>query len=456
MPPVEVVPAFRALGIALALGLLVGVQRQRAEAIVAGVRTFAIATLLGTCAAILASALAATPSPDGAAPDAPAAAAGAVGAGLILAAGAIGVVALLILGNVIAVRKGEAHAGMSTEVAMLAMYAVGAMAWLAPLPVTAGVGVAIAVLLHAKAALHAFSARLGEKDVRAVLTFALITFVILPVVPDQTYGPYNVVNPHEAWRMVVLVVGMSLAGYIAVKVFGRDRGVVLAGLLGGVISSTATTASASRLTRSATRASDAHSDGADGAHPRRDLDNIAATIVMLATLVMYARVLVEIAVVAPAHFARLAPPIGAMALLTLALSLLIWLRARRAQATLPEPDNPAALRPAIVFGLLYAGVLFLAAAAEDRLGNAGLFAVAAISGLTDMDAITLTSARLVKDGGVGPGEAWRAIVIAAGANMVFKTILVGVMGTPRLFGRVALLYGVCLVAAIAMVLAWPG
>lgn len=455
MPPVEVFPAFRALGIALALGLLVGVQRQRAEAVVAGVRTFALATLLGACAAILASALAATPLAQAEASDAPspgAVGAGAIGAGLILAAGAVGVVALLILGNVIAVRKGEAHAGMSTEVAMLAMYAVGAMAWLAPLPVTAGVGVTIAVLLHAKAALHAFSARLGEKDVRAVLTFALITFVILPVVPDRTFGPYDVLNPHEAWRMVVLVVGMSLAGYVAVKVFGRDRGVVLAGLLGGVISSTATTASAARLTRSPTNAG----DGADAAHARRDLDNIGATIVMLATVVMYARVLVEIAVVAPTHFASLAPPIGALALLTLALSALIWLRARRAQAALPEPDNPAALRPAIVFGLLYAGVLFIAAAAQDRLGSAGLYAVAAISGLTDMDAITLGSARLTNDGGVPPGEAWRAIVIAAGANMVFKTTMVGALGTPRLFRRVALLYGICLVVGVAIVLAWPG
>ncbi|MEZ6235380.1 MAG: DUF4010 domain-containing protein [Phycisphaerales bacterium] len=270
--------------------------------------------------------------------------------------------------------------------------------------------------------------------------------------PDQTYGPYEVLNPHEAWRMVVLVVGMSLAGYVAVKIFGRTRGVVLAGLLGGVISSTATTASAARMTLASANAG----DGTDADHARRDLDNVAATIVMLATLVMYTRVLVEIAVVAPTHFARLAPPIGALALVTLALSVLLWLRARRAETALPEPDNPAALRPAIVFGLLYAGVLFIAAAAQDHLGSAGLYAVAAISGLTDMDAITLGSARLANDGGVPPGEAWRAIVIAAGANMVFKTILVGALGTRRMLRRVALMYAICTAAGVAIVIIWPG
>ena len=432
MPPIEVLPAFRSLAIALVLGLLVGFQRQRAASLVAGVRTFSMVTLFGCCCAIISTAAAGPGAP-------PASGGGA----WILAAGALAVVTLAVLGNILALHRGTPNPGMSTEIAMLVMYCVGALAWLAPMQVPAGIGVGVAVLLHAKDALHAFSARLGEKDVRAVLTFALITFIVLPVVPDQTYGPFDVVNPHQAWRMVVLVVGMSLAGYIASKLFGRTGGALLAGLLGGLVSSTATTAAAARQSR----------QGSDGS--THALDNLAATIVLLATVVMYVRVLTEIAVVAPRHVLAIGPPIAIVGVGTLVLSLLVWLRAARTPTEIPEPENPASLRPAVFFGLLYVGVLFIAAAGQHYLGAGGLYVVAGISGLTDMDAITLSSARLVQDGRLEPVAASRIVLIAATANMMFKGGMIAAMGSRGLLRRVGGAYAICGVGAITLAVLWP-
>jgi len=553
VPPIEVIPAFRALAIALVLGLLVGIQRERSRSLVAGVRTFSLVTLLGTCCAMLATAAggsgwregtAGGPPPEQVAravasdhsssleptsdaeadPDAqtgagdrgrdrggfplargrdvrePAITAedspsrwhlAPVGQGAwIIAAGALCIVSLAFLGNVLAVKRNQSDPGMSTEVAMLVMYAVGALAWLAPMEVAAAIGVGVAVLLHAKDALHRFTDRIGEKDVRAVLTFALITFIILPVVPNQTYGPFDVLNPYEAWRMVALVVGMSLAGYVATKLFGRGGGAIIAGLMGGLVSSTATTAAAARQTRGdrgetqhgmaeqaggdnagargepntgtgdgvlgATATEHKGGRGASSSHgTRAGIDNLAATIILLATVVMYARVLVEIAVVTPSNFTAIAPPIVVLAAVTLVLGGVIWVRASRNQATIPESENPTQLKPAIFFGLMYAGVIFFAAAAEHYLGSSGLYAVAAISGLTDMDAITLSSARLVQDDRLAASDAWRAVLIAATANMVFKAGMIATLGSRGLLRRVVVLYGACAVVAIGLVVAWP-
>lgn len=449
MPPLEVIPAFRALGIALALGLLVGIQRQRSASLVAGVRTFSLVTLLGTCCAMLGTASGGEAG---------------MGAGAwIIAAGAMVVLGMAVLGNVLALKLGHADSGMSTEVAMVVMYAVGALAWLAPMEVPAAIGVGVAVLLHAKDTLHRFTARLGERDVRAVLTFALITFIILPIVPNEAFGPFDVLNPYEVWRMVVLVVGMSLAGYVASKLFGRSGGAIIAGLMGGLVSSTATTATAARQTRPVAQAAD-HAAGSADSPPlagvgssdsAHRIDNLAATIILLATVVMYGRVLAEIAVVAPTHVAAIAPPIAVMAAVTLALGGALWIRASRNPAPTPEPENPAQLRPALVFGLLYAVVIFIAAAGQHYLGSRGLFAVAAISGLTDMDAITLSSSRLVQDARLAPSDAWRAVLIAATANMAFKAGMIATLGSRGLLRRVAAMYGVCAAVAIGMVVLWP-
>lgn len=407
---------FLDLGIALTLGLLVGLQRERSDAALAGIRTFALITVFGALAALLAEHT----------------------GGWILAAGVLAVSAATIIGNVTAVKAGEARAGITTEIAALLMFGVGALVVIGPREVAVVLGGAAAVLLQAKTTLHRLVARLGDKDLHAIMQFVLISLVILPVVPDRTFGPYGVLNPRDIWLMVVLVVGMSLGGYIAYKFTGRAVGSALAGLLGGLISSTAATVSAARGAAAA--------PGSAGA---------AAAVIMIASTVVFGRVLVEIGVVAPNLVNDAGLPILTVTGVAAAMALIAWSAARRERESLPEPENPTQLRSALIFASIYAAVIFAVAAARDHFGSAGVFTVAVISGLTDMDAITLSTARLAQEGRLEHGAAWRSILLGALSNIVFKGILAGTLGGPALLRRIAPLFAAVVAAAAATILFWP-
>ena len=265
-------PMFQQLGISLLLGLLVGLQREHAASGIAGMRTFPLITVLGTLSTLLATQM---------------------GDGWIVAAAMFGVVAVTVVGHWIQPRNNgggketgtiyrngpqdvshkpeqpafptaSQHPGITTDVAMLLMFAVGAFLAVGPMSVAVAVGGGVAVLLQFKPELHKIAQKLGDEDLRAVMQFVLITCIILPVLPNVSYGPdsfprffhlrhpmpqLDVLNPREIWLMVVLIVGLSLGGYISYKYFGRNAGILLGGVLGGAISSTATTVSYARGTR---------------------------------------------------------------------------------------------------------------------------------------------------------------------------------------------------------------
>lgn len=408
--------AFQALGISLGLGLLVGLQRERAGSRVAGFRTFTLITLLGTLAGLLAEPL----------------------GGWVVAAGLLGVVALLTVANLIRLREGEIAPGMTTEVAAQVMYCVGAYLVFGHRSVAVALGGAVAVMLYAKPVLHGLSARMGEGEMRGLIQFVLVALVILPLLPDERYGHFQVLNPRQIWWMVVLVSGISLAGYIAFRLLGEGKAAVVSGLLGGLVSSTATTVSYAR------RAAQDHA-----------LVPAATLVIMLASTVVYARVLLEVFLVARPVLPRVAGPIGVMLGMSLLQSSFAWLRARKAEAEL-SPDNPAELRAAVTFGVLFALVLLAVAAAKQYFGDRGIYAVAAVSGLTDMDAITLSTSRMSAEGALAPATAWRAIVVAAIANLLFKGGIAGVLGGRRLFARVALLFGVNILVGVLLLVLWPG
>jgi uncharacterized membrane protein (DUF4010 family) len=406
------------LAVATGLGLLVGLQRQRTVDEVAGVRTFPLITLLGLTLALLSD----------------------LYGGWVLAAGLLAILALIVAGNVARWRgQPVPDAGITTEVAALVMYGVGAAVGAGltvPAVVTTGL---VAALLHWKDPLHDLAARMGDADFDAVVRFVLIALVILPALPDRDYGPFDVLNPFEIWLMVVLIVGISLAGYVAFKLFGTRGGAIVAGILGGLISSTATSVSYAR--RSA---------------EQPDRSPAAAVVVTVASMVVFARVLVEIAVVAPGIFLRTAPPLAALGGLMLVLALVLLARApgdRAAEAQDPEP--PSDLTSAILFGALYAAVLFAVSFARAYLGSGGLYAVAALSGLTDMDAITLSTAQLVKGGALSAETGWRLILVGSMTNLVFKAGVVAALGHPRLRRRVFAVFGVAVVGGLAILLLWP-
>ena len=238
--------------------------------------------------------------------------------------------------------------------------------------------------------------------------------------------------------MVVLIVGISLLGYVAYKLFGMRAGTVVAGILGGIISSTATTVSYARRTKE-----------------DPGISRLAALVVMIASAVTFVRVMAEIAVVAHGSFLALAPPLAVLLGVAVVLSLVAWLIDRHAAQEPPEPANPAELRSALLFGVLYAAVLLAIAFARDRFGTAGLYAVAAFSGLTDVDALTLSTARLVDGGHLAAADGWRAILLAILVNLVFKAAIVAVLGSRRMLGRVAVLFAAALAAGGVVWWLWP-
>ncbi len=327
--------------------------------------------------------------------------------------------------------------GLTTEFAIVLMFVVGVFLALGPhsvAVVTAGV---VLVLLHMKDALHTFAGRIGEKDARAIAQFTLISLVILPVLPNETYGPYDVLNPRNIWLMVVLVVSISLAGYIARRIVGPRAGVILGGLLGGAISSTATTASYARQT------------GASLVGP-----NAACVALILASVVSYARVIVELGVVAPDNLADMAPPFAIMmAVLTLAAGVAI-LTTKREGAAETEHRNPTELKTALIFGAAYAAIILAVAAADDMFGDRGLYVVAVISGLHDMDAITLSTGRLVERGDLGLAVGWRAVLVASLSNLVFKLAIAWALGGRSLAWRLALATAAGLAAGVALLIWW--
>lgn len=404
------------LAVALGLGLLVGLQRERVDSVIAGIRTFALISLFGAVCAQLAKTY----------------------GGWILVVGFLATALLITAGNLVRMQSREAEPGQTTEFAALMVFGLGAWVVTGSMAVPVVLAGAVVVLLHFREPIHEFVGKIGEKDLRAIMQLVLIALVILPVLPDRDMGPYGVLNPYQIWWMVVLIVGLSLGGYVAYKLFGAGAGTVLAGILGGLISSTATTASYARRSRE-----------------NADLARLAALVVMIASTVVYGRVLVEIAAVARGRLLDLAPPIAAMLGVCAVVSVAAWLMGRDGDDELPKQENPAELKAALVFGALYAAVLLAVAFARDRFGTAGLYTVAAISGLTDVDAITLSTGRLVQGNRLDPETGWRAILLASMSNLGFKAGIVAALGSKALLGRIALLFGAAIAGGGLILWLWP-
>lgn len=406
---------FAGLGIALGLGLIVGLQRESTSSELAGVRTFPLVTLLGAACALLAQAA----------------------GGWILGAGLLAVAAATAMGNAARLRGDKPDPGITTEVAVLLMYALGAYVMAGSRAAAIVLGGTVAVLLHFKAELHGLVSRLGGGDVRAIMQFVLLALVVLPVLPDATFGPYAVFNPREMWLMAVLIVGLSLAGYIALKFFGERAGIVAGGLLGGLISSTATTVSWSRLTRG-----------------RPEAARAAALVIVIASAVVYARVLAEIAAVARPFLAVAAPPLLVLALAMVMSAAVLSLRTRDEAPARVDGQQPASLKTAFSFAALYVVVLLAVAFVNERMGARGLYAVSVVSGLTDVDAITLSVARLVGSGQIGPDQGWRLVVVGVLSNLVFKGAMAAALGDPRLRRFVVLLFALQVLVGAGLLAFW--
>ena len=408
---------FVTLAISLGLGLLIGLQRERSEARLGGIRTFPLISLFGTLCGLLT-----------------------VQFGWpVLVAGFVGVFGVLAVANFIKLREPVLpEPGQTTEVAALLTFGLGAYLVQGDHPVAFVIAGVTMVLLHLKEPMHRFVAKMGERDMAAIIQFVVISLIILPLLPNRTFGPYNVLNPFDIWRMVVLIVGLSLVGYIVFKIWGDRAGTISGGILGGLVSSTATTVSFARRSKETP-----------------DAYRAAVFVIMIASAIAYGRVLIEISAVAPGRLSQMAAPIGAMLGWMIVISFLFYPFKKRANEKIQDPSNPAELKGALFFGALYAIVIFAIEAAKELFAPSAMYGIAIISGLTDMDAITLSTARLVEQNRIDTVNGWRLILAASLANLAFKAAIGLAVGGTRFGLRLAAVFGLGIAGGAGILLWWP-
>lgn len=406
MPAETLQPLQIPLGFALALavGGAVGLERERhahaqRQPTFGGARTFPLVALWGALLALLARELGSA----------------------ILVAGVIALVVLVSVSHWNASKvAGVPQVGLTTEIAALVVFALGGLPFVefAGLPfaqrmlLSGALGTAVMALLALRAPIHAFAERISYEDIVATVRFALVALVVLPLLPDRAFGPFAALNPFRIGVVVVLIAGISFVGYVAVRLYGARKGLAVTAIAGGLVSSTAVTLTFAARGRE---------------HP--ELRRACALAVSLAATIMFARVLVEIAAVRPALVGPAAVPLGAM-LGVAALGCLVLWRRMRGAASADEPanlHNPFRLRTAVRLGLVYAAVRLLSALAWEHLGSGGLLASAALSGLADVDAITLSVAQMHGQG-LEDGLAVAAVTLAATTNTLVKVVLCAVLG----------------------------
>ena len=381
------------LGLALAIGFVIGLERgwkERDEGEghrTAGLRTFSLIGLLGGIFGALSLG----------------------GDRLLLAAGFVTTGACLAA---FMWREGQRDKDLSATslIAALLTFMLGAMALLGDMAITAGAGIAMALLLAMKAQLHGWMERITWAELRSGLLLGAMTFIALPLLPNRTIDPWGAINPYELWLMTIMIAGISFAGYAAVKIAGPARGIYIAAALGGLFASTATTLSLARLARSS-----------------RTQVSLLAGGILAAGCVMMLRVLAITGLI-NLDLARSMSPvlIAAAAVTGISSLLLLWHSRRDAKATRRQEiyKNPFELPEVLRFGAILAVVGLAVVLARQYFGDQGLLAVAALSGVADVDALTLSVARMRDAGNVAAS----AILLTVAVNTVAKSIYAGVAG----------------------------
>ena len=374
------------MGVALGIGVLIGLERGWSTRDlpegrrVAGVRTFGLLALVGAVMALLSEAL----------------------GGEVLGLGFLAVVVILMFGRYLKVAETR-DIGVTTIVAGLLTFTLGAAAMLGHLELAVPAGVLTALLLSVKAELHSAIRHIDRQELLAALKLLIMSVVLLPVLPNRGFGPWQALNPFEIWTMVVLICSLSFVGYVGVKLLGERKGITLAALAGALVSSTAVTITLSRL-------------------PDKDRGRVRLVggAIVLASAIMYARTLVVVAIFGLPLLAGLAAPLGLAAV----IGLLVAVTFIRSAGT-DQPDHGLSLRNpfefwmAVKFGLVLAVVIVLAQALKEWAGDTGVFLVAGASGFVDVDAATLSLARMAPDQipvEVGVG----AVLLASVTNTLFK------------------------------------
>lgn len=394
--------------IAVLLGALVGIEREKrkmeekeAEHI-AGLRTFTLLALVGAASGYLAKTLS---SP------------------WVLAAGLLVVGAFVAAGYFLSARASRDGKGLTTETAAIVVFLLGALAMFDHRELAIALGVVTAAVLAYKQPLHGFVEKLGWDDVFAGLRLLIATFIALPLLPDAPIDPWGALNPYKLWLLVILISSLSLIGYVLTRWLGPERGTALTGLAGGLVSSTAVTLSFSKEARAKPQEAAALACG-----------------ILLSWTIMFPRIVVLVAVVNRALLPELLVPMIAMGSIVGGYAAFLFFSDTSIDAAPPkgkvEVENPFSLIAAARFAALFAVVLLAVKIVQAHFPPGGLYAVAALAGLTDVDAITLSMSEFAQTGEAR--IAIIAIVIAALSNTIVKGAMALVLGGPQLGKKLAI------------------
>jgi uncharacterized membrane protein (DUF4010 family) len=394
--------AIQNFAIAILIGALIGIEREKrrdTEVTIGGIRTFVLLAMLGAAGGFL-SAQFDTVWP------------------LLIVVAVAGVT--VVAGFLIDVDERKGPVGLITELAAIVVTLLAGLATLGQPALAVCLGIIVAALLAYKQPLHGLIDRIGWDDIFAGLRLLIASFIVLPLLPDRTIDPWGALNPRSLWLLVVLISGLSMVGYVATRWLGPGRGAVITGLTGGLVSSTAATLAFSRQS--------AESRGTHAAH-------MLAMGTLIAWTVMFARVLVISFAVYPALLRELAIPMAVMGLASLGAVAVLYWRYRQSKASEDGRQasgdivisTPFSLTQAVKFGLLYAVILLLVKIVGGLGRQEGLYVVAALAGLTDVDAITLSMSQYARGGSVQ--VATIAIIIATLANTVVKAGMAVVIGS---------------------------
>ncbi|MDX9758208.1 MAG: MgtC/SapB family protein [Bacteroidota bacterium] len=418
LPDITLAVLFQKGAISLLVGALVGIERERSQEehqkLFAGIRTFPLISLLGFLSALLGQAV----QP------------------WLLGVLTAGFIAMVVVSYFLEARTG--FHGATSEVAAIMVFVLGVLVFHEFFTVAIATSVVLTLFLSLKAPLQRLVAHVQAEDIYATLKFAIITAIVLPILPDTTFGPLDVLNPRQVWYMVVLIAGISFLGYVMVKVLGSQKGLTLTGITGGLVSSTAVTLSFSQKSREVP-----------------ELGKTFASAIVLACSIMFPRILVEIAVVNRSLLTYIWPYLVILTVSGVGASMLLLFGKRKDATTDVDLKNPFELMSAIKFGLVFALIIFVSKAAQVYLGSGGVFLAAGLAGLTDVDAITLSMANLSKSA-ISESTASIAILIAVVVNTVVKASIAWTLGAAALrrytlpgFG-IVLLTGLVLIGALLL------
>ncbi|HEX7021763.1 MAG TPA: DUF4010 domain-containing protein [Trueperaceae bacterium] len=400
--------------VATLLGFMIGLERERKReltatgSIFAGVRTFTLIALFGAISGVLS---------------------GVVGTVMI-------VLGLAALGTLLALAYWRSSTGMkiggTTEIAALVAFGLGVLAGLNQYVIALAGAVIATAVLSLREELHNLAGALSREDLFAAVQFAAVSLVILPLVPNENFGPWGVWNPRTIWLLVVLISGISFVGYLAAKLIGTKRGIGLSGILGGLASSTAVTLSFSERSKT-----------------NPGLGLILAVGVLAASAVMVPRFVILLGIVRPSLILGIVVPYALLFVITTIGGAIVFRRSRKEDVEGVALSNPFELKTALQFALLFALILLLARAAQEYLGESGIYLASVLAGLVRPDAIILTLGQQVGDG-LDPAVAAHGLVLAAASNTLLKAGLALGLGS-GVFGRAVL--ATLMVAAVAAVAA---